>query len=197
MVRRRAAGFCNCKTSKVTTIISPVQQSLALTRSARWVAGLAMPSNLCDVPSDRLPALDLARIFGRHAAAYILPTIPLEPAPWIVGMNPAFVPPHRQGLASIDTEAIKRRVGTRRRESRAGKPARGKFVAAIGHVLSTEDAKREHLFRRQLGAKFRIEITARRRSKLVSVAVLHLIVNGYDVHPFGHHKGLWLEHAGI
>src|SRR6478672_9396041 len=105
-----------------------------------------MPSNLRDVPSDRFPALNLARIFGRHAAAHVVATIPLEPAAWIVGMNPALVPPDRQGLASIDAKMVKRWVGTRRREPRARKPARGKFVAAISQVLSAEDAQGKHFF---------------------------------------------------
>jgi hypothetical protein len=71
---------CRPVTSNLTTIVGQVQQSLALTRAAHWVAGLATLSNLRDVPSDRLPALDLARIFGRHTAANVVPTIPLEPA---------------------------------------------------------------------------------------------------------------------
>jgi hypothetical protein len=183
-----AAGRQPAANSNLTTIVGPVQQSLALTRAADWVAGLAMPSKLRDVPSDRLPALDLARIFGRHAAAHVVPTIPLEPTAWVVGMKPALVPPDRQGLASTDAEIIKRWVGTGRREFRARKPARGKFVAAISHVLSAEDAEGKHLFRRQLGAKFRIEIAPRRRGEAVSVAALHLVVDGYDFHPFGHHK---------
>jgi hypothetical protein len=60
------------------------------------------------------------------------------------------------------------------------KPARGKFVAAISHVLSAKDAKDKHLFRRQLGAKFRIEIAPRRLGEGVSIATLHLVVDGYD-----------------
>src|SRR5262245_46414471 len=174
--------------SDLAAIVRPVQQSLALTRAAHRVAGLAMPSDLRDVPSDRLPALDLTRIFGRHATAHVVPAIPLEPAAWIVGMNTVIVLPDRQSLAGIDAEMIERRFGTGRREPRARKPGRGKFVAAIRHVLSAEDAEREHLFRRQLGAKFRIEIATRRRREGVGIAALHLVVDGYDFHPFCHHK---------
>jgi hypothetical protein len=186
---RRNAN-CRLVTSNLATIVGPVQQSLALTRAAHWIAWLAMPSNLRDVSSDRRPAFDLARIFGRHAAAHVVPTIPLEPAAWVVGMNPALVAPDRQGLASIDAKIVKRWVGTGCREPRAHKPARGKFVAAISHVLSAEDAEGKHLFRRQLGAKFRVEIAPRRRGEAVSVAALHLVVDGYDFHPFGHCKDL-------
>ena len=95
-------------------------------------------------------------------------------------MNPALVPPDRQGLASIDAEIVKRWVGTGPRKPRARKPARGKFVAAISHVLSAEDAEGKHFFRRQLGAKFRVEIAPRRRGEGISVAALHLVVDGYD-----------------
>jgi hypothetical protein len=105
-----------------------------------------MPSNLRDVASDRLPALDLARIFGRHAAAHVVPAIPLEPAAWIVGVNPALVPPDRQGLASIDAETIKRWVGTGRREFRARKPARGSSsstAAAMDYVQQRVGAARK------------------------------------------------------
>jgi hypothetical protein len=177
--------------SNLAAIVGPVQQSLTLTRAANWVAGLAMPSNLRDVPADRLPALDLARIFGRHAATHVVATIPLEPAAWIVEMYPAFVPPDRQGLTSIDSEIIKRWIGTGRRQSRVRKPARGKFVAAISHVLSAEDAEGEHLFRRQFGAKLRIEIAPRRRGERISVAPLHLVVYGYDFH--GKRCGMFAE----
>src|SRR5262245_34182820 len=150
----RVPASCRHMTSNLATVVGPVQQSLALTRPAHRVAGLAMPSNLRDVPSNRLPALDLARIFGRHAAAQVVATIPLEPAARIVGMNPAFVPPDRQGLARVDAEIIERSVVPGRRELRARKPARGKFVAAISHVLSAEDAEGKHLFWSQLGPKF-------------------------------------------
>jgi hypothetical protein len=87
MPARRIGASCRPLSSNLATVIGPVQQSLALTRPARWVAGLAMPSNLRDVPSDRLPTLDLARIFGRHAATHVVATIPLEPAAWIVGRS--------------------------------------------------------------------------------------------------------------
>src|SRR6516164_6427408 len=60
-------------TSNPTAIVGPMQQSLTLTRAAHSVAGLAMLSDLRNVPSDRLPALDLARIFLRHAAAHVVP----------------------------------------------------------------------------------------------------------------------------
>ena len=56
--------------SNLPAVIGPVQQSLALTRSAQGIAWLAVSFDLVDVPSDRLPALDLARVFDRHASAH-------------------------------------------------------------------------------------------------------------------------------
>jgi len=58
------------------------------------VTGLAVPLDLCDVSSDSLPSLDLARVLLRHAATHVIAAVPLEPAPRIVRVNPAFATPN-------------------------------------------------------------------------------------------------------
>jgi hypothetical protein len=62
-------------------------------------------------------------------------------------MNPAFAFPFRQRLARIDAEKIARQIAAVRRQLRAGKPARGKFTPAVGHVFAAEHAKLQHLCR--------------------------------------------------
>ena len=57
---------------------------LALPRPTCGVTGLAVPLDLCDVSSDSLPSLDLARVLLRHAATHVIAAVPLEPAPRIV-----------------------------------------------------------------------------------------------------------------
>ena len=90
-----------------------MQQRLALAAPAHEVAGLAMALDLRDVPADRFPPPDLAAVLGSDAAAHIVPAIPLEPAAWIVGMNPSLPAPDREWLTRIDAEKIQRAVASR------------------------------------------------------------------------------------
>jgi hypothetical protein len=61
---------------------------------------------LCRVTADGLPALDLARVLIRHAAAHVIAAIPLEPAVRIIGMYPALSASHRKRLTGVDTEIV-------------------------------------------------------------------------------------------
>src|SRR5260370_1053289 len=85
----RGRSMAQMPALNLAAVVSPVQQSLALTRSTHQVAGLAVPLNLRDVPPDRLPSLDLACVLVRHTAAHVITAVPLEPAARIVGVNPA------------------------------------------------------------------------------------------------------------
>jgi hypothetical protein len=135
-----------------------VQESLSLTGPARLIARLAVPLDLCNVPPDGLPALDLARVLLRHAAAYVVAALPLEPAAWIIGMYPALMAPDRQRLTGIDAEVVQGAVAPRWRQPGSREPARRKLLAAIRHVLAAEHAKCEHFLRSKLGAEFGVEI---------------------------------------
>ena len=75
-----------CAASNLSAIVGPVKQCLALPLAAGEVALLTMPSDLCDVPLDLLPASDLPRVFFRNAAPHIVAAVPLEPAARIIGM---------------------------------------------------------------------------------------------------------------
>jgi len=79
---------------------------LTLTRPAHQVARLAVLLDLRDVPPDRFPALDLAGVLLRHSAAHVVAAVPPEPAARIVGMNPAFITPDGDKLASVNTEVV-------------------------------------------------------------------------------------------
>src|SRR5262249_60994124 len=80
---------------------------MTLTRPAHRVARLAVLLDLRDVPPDRFPAPDLAGVLLRHSAAHVVAAIPLEPAAWIIGMNPAFITPHGERLAGVNAEVVR------------------------------------------------------------------------------------------
>ena len=69
---------------------------------------------------------------------------------------------------------------------RAREPAGRKLGAAVGHVLSAEDAQREHLFRRELRPEPGREDPAERFRPAVHVAPLHPVV---DDNPDSHVRG--------
>jgi hypothetical protein len=62
--------------------------------------------DLRDVSPDRLPALNLACVLRRHAAAHVISTIPLKPAAWVFGMYPSLLSPNREGLTCTDAEVV-------------------------------------------------------------------------------------------
>src|SRR3954468_12826908 len=102
-----------------------MQQSLALARTAKEIAGLAVALDLPHVAADCLPAADLPLVLGRHPAAEIIAAVPLEPAARIVRVQPALVAPHRERLARIDVEEIERAFASAGRQLRAPEPRGG------------------------------------------------------------------------
>jgi len=66
-----------------------VQQRLALPLPAPDVVFPAVLFDLGDMPCHRFPAPDLTRVV-RAAPAQVIPAIPLEPAAWIIGIDPSF-----------------------------------------------------------------------------------------------------------
>ena len=61
-------------------------------------------------------------------------------------------------------------------------PILRKLFTAIGHVFTAEDAEFQHLFRRKLRLKARIEVLPKRLRKPVAVFLLHLVVYQYRLH---------------
>src|SRR3974390_2367286 len=156
-----------------------MQQRLPLARAAHRIPGLAVFPDLLDVTPYRLPALDLARVFLRHAAAHVIAAVPLKPAARIIRVNPALLAPFGQMLASVDAEIIEQAVAVFRRKFRVREPTRGQLLATVGHVLAAEDAEPKHLFRRQVGLELRIEAAADRCNEIIAVTALHLIADSY------------------
>src|SRR5688572_27696888 len=70
-------------------VIRPVEQGLALAWAAPNVARLAMTPELRGMASHRLPPPDLAAVLVRQTAPPEVAAVPLEPAAWIVRMDPA------------------------------------------------------------------------------------------------------------
>src|SRR5579883_321719 len=134
--------------SDLAAVISPMQQGLPLASPTRQITRFAMLFDLRYVSLNRFPAFDLPRIFFGHAPAHVVAAVPLEPAARIVRMNPSLFSPYRERLASVNAEIIQRAVPARRRDFCARKPARGKFRAAIGHVLAAKYPEGKHLLGR-------------------------------------------------
>src|ERR1700745_2581709 len=95
----RFSGKDHAPASDLAAVIGPVQQRLALARTAEHVARLAILLDLPHVAADRLPAPDLRRILRRHAAAHVVAAVPLKPAARIVLVDPSLAPPFGQRLA--------------------------------------------------------------------------------------------------
>src|SRR5206468_1973227 len=136
----------------------------------------AMSPDLRNVSPHRLPTRDLTPILMQHAAAHGVAAIPLKPPARVIGMYPSLGLPDRQRLAGVDAEIVQRKIAPVMRQPGAGKPAGGKFIAAIGHVLAAEYAEREHLPWRQLRMEFRIKASSGGSRKRVDIAALHPIV---------------------
>src|SRR5215470_8184361 len=126
--------------------------------------------------TDRAPAFDLSFVVGTTAAE-VIAAIPLKPATRIFVVDPAFLPPHRKRYRRVYTKIVELRIATLRTKLRTTKPRRRKFINAVSHVLPTEDAHLEHLFRRELGLKLGIEVPAHRFGAVVNIARLHHIIN--------------------
>ena len=156
---------------------------MALPWPTRGIAGLAMPPNLRDMSSNCFPALNLACVLTRYAPPHVISTIPLKPAAWIVGMNPSFLSPNRERLACVNAEVVEGAVAARGRQASVRKPAGRKFLTTVRHVLAAEYAEGEHLLRRKLWAKFRIEIASDRFGKDVTIFPLRRVV---DTHVYGY-----------
>ena len=92
--------------SNPSTIISPVQQRLPLTRPAKRIARLAVYLDLIDVTTKRLPAFDLTPVFIRNSPSHIVSAISLEPSTWIIRMKPAFDTPFRERTTGIDAKIV-------------------------------------------------------------------------------------------
>src|ERR1700684_1064740 len=135
--------------SDLTAVVGPVQQRLPLAGSARQIAGFAVALDLSDVPSYRLPALDLPAIFLGRPSAHVVAAIPLEPAARIVGMYPSLGTPDLQRMNRIHAQAVQRTAAPSRGQLRMAEPARRKLIARIGHVLAAKYAQPQHLLRRQ------------------------------------------------
>jgi hypothetical protein len=164
-----------------------MQQRLALTRATREVHRLAVPLDLPDMAPHCLPALDLPRVFIHHSAANRVTAIPLEPAAWIVGVNPSLRTPEGQFLARVDPEEVERGVGSRSgRQPCMNEPALGKFGACVRHVPAPEDPELQHLLRGQLGLEFWIEIAPDRCSAGIAIVVLHLVVHDDQPNTLDH-----------
>ena len=153
-----------------------------LARTTSFGAGAAMLAQLSQVPTDRLPTLDLSRILFWQTTTEIITTILLEPAARIIFINPTFGSPDRERLAGVNAEIVELWIMFFRTELRLLVPIFGKFRRTIRHIFATEDAEREHLLGREIRLGFGIEVFTHRFDKLVTITLLHLVVDDNRFH---------------
>ena len=126
--------------------------------------------------ADRAPAFDLPFVV-ETTPAHVITAVPLKPATRIFVIDPAILPPHREWYRRVYAKIIELRIVPVWTELRAPKPRRRKLVNTVSHVLPTEDAQLEHLFRRELGLKLRIKVPAGGFSAEIDIVRLHQIID--------------------
>src|SRR5690606_4148251 len=162
---------------EMAAVIGPLQQRLALPRSAERIARLTSAANLDSMAAKRPPAADLPLVLRAEPPARVVAAIPLEPASGIVRVDPAFRLPLAQRRTGPHSVVVERAVGLAPRKLGLGVPLGRELSPAVGHVLAAEHAKGEHLGRRQFGFEGRCEVTAHRRRAPVTIALLHAVVD--------------------
>lgn len=105
-----------------------------------------------NVASHRSPALDLSLIVVA-APTHVVAAVPLEPTSGVFLVDPPFLTTDRERLRRQDPETIQRWIVPFAAKFRTAKPLSGKLSGAVGHVLTTKNAKRKHLLRRELRPK--------------------------------------------
>src|ERR1700761_7432296 len=184
--RRRAC----LRWSDLSAVVCPVQDCLALSRSAAQIARLTGSRDLYDVSSNGLPALDLTTILLGHSTPHVIATIPLKPSTRVIRVDPTLPAPLRQWLAGVDPKEIDCTIPAVKGELCSPEPTAGKFFTAIGHILAAEYAERKHLLGRKFRTKFGSEMASNRSYEFVSVAALHFVVDyHYSSSPCHDMKG--------
>ena len=154
-----------------------MKERLALSRSAREIAGTAIGGNLREMSPHRFPAANLSRII-RMPPPTIVSTIPLEPSPRVIRMDPPLRPPHRERLARVHPEEVALRVALLGSELRPPKPRFRKFPPPVAKVNTAKDAKLKHFPRCKVRFEFRIKMLPLRLREFIPIPPLHGIV--YD-----------------
>lgn len=170
----------NSRFSHRSAFIGPMQQSLALARTAPPVTGLAGAAKLSNMPTNCNPSTNLSLVFVWHAPTSIVAAVPLEPSTRVVGMYPALRTPNAQWLTGINAKPIECRVFVLRRQLRLRKPAFRKLVGAISKILAPKYANAEHFCRRQVRLEIRMKVTSSGSNDGIAITPLHAIV---DLNP--------------
>jgi hypothetical protein len=65
-----------------------MQYCLTLLAATGEIAWLTIAPDLFYVTSYRFPPPNLAIVFFRNAATHVVAAVPLEPPPWVIGIDP-------------------------------------------------------------------------------------------------------------
>ena len=103
---------------------------------------------------------------GVAAPTHVVAAIPLKPTSRIFLVDPPFLTLNRERLRRQDPKSIQRGIMPLAAKFRTAQPLSGKLSSAVGHVLTTEDAKRKHLLGRELRPKFATIASPHRHRRL-------------------------------
>jgi hypothetical protein len=153
-----------------------MQQRLPLPTPAIPISLFAIRPKLRDMPSKRDPPPNLPLIILAPPPP-VIPAIPLKPPARIIAVNPALLLPIRKRLRRIHPKKVQPRVVPLMTQLRIGKPAPGKLLPAIRHILPAEDPQLQHFHRRQLRPKEHLKIPPRRLHQFIHIPPLHQIIH--------------------
>ena len=126
--------------------------------------------------ANRFPTLYLSRIFFFEAASEIISTIPLKPTSGIIRMNPTFSLPFLPRLTRLYFEEINLEISARR-GARPRKPFFLILICLPFKIITVENAKLEHLFRREIGCELGIKLLTHLCYELVAIFLLERVAD--------------------
>jgi hypothetical protein len=123
-----------------------VQKGLTLSRTTHQVSCYAIFSELADMAAHVFPTPYLTMIVF-VASTQKVPTVPLEPAPRIIFVNPSPFSPICEWFGGFHAKKIKRRIASFGAQLCFPEPALWKLISAICHVVTAENTHFKHLTR--------------------------------------------------
>lgn len=153
-----------------TAVISPVKERLSLPTTTRHITGMTRLFNLSNMPRHVFPSLDLSRVLFWYSAAHVIAAIPLEPAPWIFLVYPAFSLPFCPTLARVNFKKVHPWI-MHRTHTGSRKPFYRELIVFSLKVMPTKYTQLQHLLRSEVRLKLRIEVLAYRLGQCIGVVL--------------------------
>jgi hypothetical protein len=113
----------------------------------------------------------------------------LEPAAWILVIDPALLAPDRERLGGVGSEEVEFRVMAVGTEFGVSKPVVRELRSAVSHISAAEDAEPKQLLWRQIWPEARCKILSDGFGQEILITALHQIVVDLDSSWFRFHSG--------